>query len=127
MPRKSKASQEKQLWTKAKWKGFVPISLNSQEKAAVKEGLLSPEGCWQFVQDMATAGYKVSLSYSIPEDVFTIALTGVYQEKPNAGLTVSQRHKDCDVVASALAFVVVEDGVAVDWEERFGTVADDDW
>jgi len=127
MARKKKQPEVKTLWEKAKWKGFVATRLTDQERAAIKKELLSPEGVSQFFMDAASAGYKVSLSYSIPEDVYTVSLTGQYQDKPNGGLTVSMRHRECDVAVTALWWCVNEDGYAIDWEQRFGKVDVDDW
>lgn len=127
MARKKKVVQEETLWKKAKWEGFVNVRLNSQEKAAVKKTLLTAESISQFFQDAATAGYKVSLSYSIPEDVYTVSLTGQYQNKPNSGLTASIRHREFDTCITALWFAVSEDGYGIDWQERFGEVDHDNW
>lgn len=127
MARTKKAAPEVKLWEKAKWTGFVSIRLTSQEKAEIKKTQLSPEDISQFFMDAATAGYKVSLSYSIPEDVYTISLTGQYKAKPNGGLTASIRHREFETAVSALWFVVHEDGYGIDWEERFGEVDHDNW
>jgi len=126
MARKKKA-QEETLWEKAKWAGFVNVTLNSQEKNAVKDALLSPDECSQFFMDASTAGYKVSLSYSPPEDVHTMALTGTYKGKANAGLTMSLRHRDYETLVSAMAWCLSEAGFDGSWEDRFGNVANDDW
>lgn len=127
MARIKKGKPENRLWTKAKWKAFVNIRLNSQEKKAIKEMSVSPEDLLQFFQDAATAGYKVSLSYSPSEDVMTLSLTGQYEQKPNAGLTCSLRHRDFETLIMAMLFVAGEDGYAIDWEERFGSASDDNW
>lgn len=127
MARNKKQPVEKTLWEKAKWEGFVPIRLSSQEKEEIKASLLTRESIAQFFEDAASAGYKVSVSYSIPEEVFTVALTGSYQRKPNAGLTASVRHVEFDTAVSALWFVTNEDGYAVDWEARFGKEFKDNW
>jgi len=127
VPRNKKDRKEKALWTKAKWKAFVTVRLNSQEKAAIKDMSLESGEFLQFFMDAATAGYKVSLSYSIPEDVYTVSLTGSYQEKPNAGLTASIRHRDFETALAAMIFATSEDGYGIDWEERFGEVDLDDW
>jgi hypothetical protein len=127
MARTKKGTQEKKLWTKAKWKGFVSVTLNQQEKKAVKDMNWSAEDALQFLQDAATAGYKVSLSYSIPEDVYTVSLTGQYMEKANPGVTISQRHRNLDIATRAVCWMAQEDGYQVDWESRWGEVGDDNW
>lgn len=127
MARKKQDTQEKNLWEKAKWQGFVSITLQTAEKKAIKDGLLSEEQCLQLLIDAATDGYKVSLSYSIPEDVFTVALTGVYKDKPNAGLTMSMRHKDVVTAITAVGWCLTEAGKEGSWEERFGSTSHDDW
>jgi hypothetical protein len=127
MARKKKNTREQKLWAKAKWKGFVSVKLNQQEKKAVKEMQWTVEDALQFLQDVATAGYKVSLSYSIPEDVYTVSLTGQYEQKANGGLTISQRHRDLDVAMRAVYWMAEEDGYQVDWESRWGELDDDNW
>jgi hypothetical protein len=123
----NKRSKEAKQWDKAKWTGFINVALNSQEKKQVKENLLTEEIGYEFLMSAATEGYKCSISYSIPEDVYTVSLTGQYREKPNGGLTISQRHRDLIVALSALAWCFNEDGLMIDWEARFGKDNDDSW
>ena len=127
MTRKTKEKSEDQLWSKAKWQGFVNVRLASQEKKAIKENLLKEEDGTEFLMNAATAGYKCSISYSIPEDVYTVSLTGVYQEKPNAGITMSMRHRDLIVALTALQFCSTEAGDFREWSDRFSVTGDDDW
>lgn len=127
MPKALRKPEEGKLWEKAKWIGHVNVTLSGEEKKAIKDNLLSEEECLQFLIDAATAGYKVSLSYSIPEDVHTATLTGVYQRKPNAGLSMSIRHRDCVVAITALKWCLEVSGVDESWEERFGFVGGSDW
>lgn len=127
MPKALKKPETKKLWEKAKWEGFVSVTLNSQEKKAVKDALLSEDECFQFISDASTDGYKVSLSYSIPEDVYTVALTGSYKERPNAGLTMSMRHRELLTAVSAIAWCYQEAGKDGSWEDRFGKTSQDDW
>ena len=127
MARKAASKVVSTLWEKAKWTGFESIRLNEQEKKEVKKMQLPAEEVLLNLQDMAAAGYKVSLSYSIPEDVYTLSLTGQYVEKPNAGLTASLRHRDPDTLFKAMIWAVGMDGYGIDWEERFGKVDNDNW
>jgi hypothetical protein len=40
---------------------------------------------------------------------------------------MSLRHKEAIVALSGLAWVLREDGLSQEWEERFGKKDDDDW
>lgn len=127
MARKKTKSAEEGVLSKAKWGGFVNPRLTSQEKEAVKRKLLGYEDCMQFLLDAANDGYKVSIAYSIPEDVFTVSLTGVYNERPNPGLTMSMRHKEIEVAITALAWCQEQSGRNQGWTERFGGSDVTDW
>lgn len=127
MPRRKTKQNEAKMWERAKWTGFVNVRLQSTEKKEITESLLSLDECLQFLQDAATDGYKVSLSYSIPEDVYTIALTGVYVGRPNAGLTMSIRHREFDKAVSALKWCHEFEGPNGDWSDRWGDDRVDDW
>lgn len=127
MAQKQVKKQEVQLWTKVKWVGFVNVKLNQQEKEAIKANLLSEEDGFAFLMNAATAGYKCSISYSIPEDVFTVSLTGQYREKPNAGITMSMRHRELVVALTALSFCATEEGSSEEWADRYSVVGDDNW
>lgn len=127
MAQKPIKKQESKQWNKAKWIGFVNLKLSQQEKEAIKSNLLSAEDGIDFLMNVATAGYKFSTSYSIPEDVYTLSLTGQYQEKPNAGITMSMRHRDFVTALTALNFCAQEDGLLVEWSDRYTIVGDDDW
>lgn len=123
----AKKGKESKLWTKAKWKGFVNANLNQQEKKQVKENLLAEATGFESLMNAATAGYKCSISYSIPEDTYTMSLTGQYQQRPNAGITMSMRHKELIVAISAMDWCLKEAGELGSWEERFGSIGSDDW
>jgi hypothetical protein len=127
MARKEANQQEVKLWEKAKWKGFVSVAMTEAEKKAIKDSLLVEEDGFEFLMNAATAGYKCSISYSIPEDVYTASLTGQYQRKPNAGITMSVRHVNLIVCLSALKWCHEEAGASGEWSERFSMSSKDDW
>lgn len=127
MARKKAVKPEEKQWTKAKWRSFVNVYLNPQEKKWVKENVLGLGECFQFLLDMAEAGYKVSWSYAPGQETHTISLTGQYKETANSGLTMSLRHSDYAVAITALQFCAEEDGMSSDWEARWTTAQGDDW
>lgn len=116
-----------ELWNKQKWIGFVNVRMTQEEKKQVKENLLAEEAGLEFLMNAVTDGYKCSISYSIPEDVYTVSLTGVYQRKPNAGITMSIRHRDLIVALTALSFCYQQDGKSQEWSDRYSLIGDDDW
>lgn len=127
MSRAKAKAKEGKLWNRAKWRGFVNVRLSESEKKHVKGNLLAEENGYEFLMNAATDGYKCSISYSIPEDVYTVSLTGVYQEKANAGITMSMRHRDLIVALTALAFCADLTGKSQEWSDRYSLVGDDDW
>jgi hypothetical protein len=116
-----------ELWTKAKWQGFVNVRLTKEEKKAIKGRLLLEGTGFEFLMNAATAGYKCSISYSIPEDTYTVSLTGQYHQKPNAGITMSIRHRDLITALTALAWCQEEAGNLAEWSERWTLAEPDDW
>lgn len=127
MAQKKQQQPPEKLWDRAKWVGSVNVRLKQQEKDEISNNLLDDDGCWQFIQDAATAGYKVSISYSIPEDTYTASLTGTYKAKPNAGVTMSIRHKDIVKALTALKWCDEEAGRHGEWADRFTLLGDDNW
>lgn len=127
MKTKNSKTKESTLWQKAKWAGFVNVRLTEQEKKEIKGNLLKEEDGLEFLMNAATAGYKCSISYSIPEDVYTVSLTGQYQEKPNAGITMSIRHVELMVALTALAWCQSEAGASQEWSERWTVGGLDNW
>jgi hypothetical protein len=115
------------LWNKAEWSGFVNVTLNSQEKRKISETELSDADLLQALETISGAGYKISISYSIPDDVYTVSLTGYYKEKPNAGLTMSLRHRSFYKAVTAIWWCLEQSGLEGSWEERFGTDSQIDW
>lgn len=124
---KRRTKKEVKTWNKAKWNGFVNVRMSNEEKQVVKKNLLTEEAGLEYLMNASTAGYKCSISYSIPEDVYTASLTGMYQEKPNAGVTMSMRHRDLIVALSALKWCDDEAGFNGEWSDRFGMAGNDDW
>lgn len=122
-----KDKRQPAMWEKAKWQGFVNVRLGKEEKKAIKGSLLQEVDALQFLVDAATDGYKCSISYSIPEDVFTVSMTGQYEGKPNAGVTMSMRHVDFITAVSALYWCHVEAGKKGDWGDRYSSGGQDDW
>lgn len=127
MARTRKKPEEKKTYTKAKWTGFVNVYLSPEEKKQIKKELFTFEGCLLFLQEAGEAGYKVSLSYSQADGVWTVTLTGQYRELPNAGLSMSMRHKDVEVAITALWWCYHQAGAKGSWEERYTVASQDDW
>lgn len=127
MARKPKDNKGQELWTKANWQGFVNVGMTMEEKKHVKANLLTEEAGLEFLMNVATDGYKCSMSYSIPEDVYTVSLTGQYQGRPNAGVTMSLRHREMIVCLSALSWCHQEAGVSGEWGERWEMKSSDNW
>lgn len=127
MATKSSKQQEDKLWPKAKWIGFMNVRMSQEEKKYCKENLLTEEAGYELLMNVATDGYKCSISYSIPEDVYTVSFTGQYLGKPNAGITMSMRHRELIVALTALNFCAMEDGKSYEWSERFSVAGDDNW
>ena len=127
MARKKTDGNGGRLWNKAKWQGFVNVKLGQEEKKAIKSNLVTEGDGFEFLMNAATEGYKCSISYSIPEDVYTVSLTGSYQEKPNAGITMSIRHRDFLVAVTAVKWVMELDGVSTEWSDRYTLLGDDNW
>jgi hypothetical protein len=127
MAKQTNNKGEVTLWSKAKWQGFVNVSMTQEEKRAVKAGLMGEGDGFEFLMNAATAGYKCSISYSIAEDVYTVSLTGQYQEKPNAGITMSMRHRELMVALSALRWCHEEAGQSGDWQDRYTLSGTDNW
>jgi len=115
------------MWEKAKWQGFVNVRLDESEKKQVKQAILKEEDGLEFLMNAATAGYKCSISYSIPEEVFTVSLTGQYKQKPNGGVTMSIRHVDLMTAITALAWCQTEAGADGEWAERWTMSGGDNW
>jgi hypothetical protein len=127
MARKKSSKPEEQLWSKAKWQGFVNIALTKEEKKAIKAQLLEEATGFEFLMNVVTDGYKSSISYSVPEDTYTVSLTGLYQGKPNAGITMSMRHKELITALTALSWCHEQAGTFGEWSERWTLREEDDW
>ena len=126
MPHKKIVESPRQLWQKAKWEGFVNVKLSKEEKNQIKNNLISEEACFRFFMDAAVSGNKMSVSYSIPEDVYTVSLTGQYVDKPNAGVTMSIRHRELVVAVSALHFLMEQIGTVQEWTDVYTMSGNDD-
>lgn len=111
----------------AKWQGFVNVYLTPEEKKQIKQNPLSAEECLYFLGDMAQAGYKASFTWSIAGEFWSVSLTGKYQGRPNAGITMTLRHSDILIAITALQWCHDEAGKVGEWADRYTTAGGNDW
>lgn len=112
---------------KVKFRGFISVSLNKQEKAAIKNNILNDADCMEFIVQAGELGYKVSTSFNPDKEFFTVSLYGSHKDNPNAGYSMSIFHADLRTAITALHFVLSEEGMAADWGERYDVAGDNDW
>lgn len=113
--------------SKAKWRGFINVSLSSTHKKAIKERIHSDVEALEFLENLVSDGYKVSLSCEPSSATYTVAVTAAYDNLPEAGYAFSMRHKDMLTAISAVSYVhdVMSDGGR--WSQVGAITSEDDW
>ena len=127
MARKKAAKQDGSTLTRAKWVGFCNVYLSNEEKKQIKKEEFSPEWYFEFIQGLADAGYKVSVTYSELGKFYSASVTGQYQERPNAGVCMSLKHSDLSVALTALWWCLQQAGLNEDWNVTYGVTDSNDW
>lgn len=127
MPRKKTEKKETAVLTKAKWRGFCSVYLNKQEKEQIKKEEFAEEWYFHFIQGLAEAGYKVTVSYSEVGNFYSASVTGQYEEKPNAGVCLSLKHRDLQVALTALWWCLEKAGLNEEWEVTYQVNDGLDW
>lgn len=112
---------------KVKFKGFVAVSFNKQEKEQVKQKELTDAQTVEFFTESAELGYKTSVSYSDRGEFYTVTLYGNSPDNKNAGYAMSIRHKDMLVCIAGFLYLFDDTGMDQDWSIRFDTQDDNDW
>jgi len=127
MARKKVASQKEVTLTKAKWVGFCNVYLSKQEKEQIKKEEFTESWYFDFIQGLADAGYKLSVSYSELGKFYTASVTGQYQERPNAGVCMSLKHRELAVALTALWWCLEQAGLKEDWNVTYAVADGLDW
>lgn len=82
-----------------KWRGFVNITLDESDKAAVKKQVFDAAAAFHYLVSLISEGYKVTLSQDRKnQDAILISATG---REANQGLTMTQRHALPEVAVTA--------------------------
>lgn len=89
---------------KAEWTGFANIDLSADDKAAIRGGLLDGDSVLEIISDMLGTGHKLTLSYDPQRDTVTGAVTGVYKNCQNAGLTCTSFARSVTDVLTVIAY-----------------------
>jgi len=71
------------------WKGFVNVSLNSDQKEQYKAWDLQDDDVWDGIAQYCAAGYKINLSFNKQNDKFNCTGTGQPAAGANNGYAVS--------------------------------------
>ena len=103
------------------------VYLAPQEKKQIKKETFVDGWYLEFIQSLADAGYKFSLTYAERGGFYTATAYGQYEEGPNAGYAMSLKHRDLEVALTSLWWCLEEAGLKGDWSERFTTGSDLDW
>lgn len=89
---------------KAEWAGFANIDLSAEDKAAIRGGILDGDSILEIIADMLGTGHKLTLSYDPQRDTVTGAVTGVYKNCKNAGLTFTSFARSVTDVLAVIAY-----------------------
>ena len=128
MTNRKRAKTDKKAETgKVTFQGFLDLKLNEQEKDFVSKHPLKPEFHGQLAADMASEGYKVSLSFSPGQDSYILTAYGNRIGHPDAGYALSIWHRDYCRCFDVLAFVREEAGKMGSLTDWLGKEADLDW
>lgn len=127
MARKKKTGQATKGLTKAKWVGFCNVYLSSEEKKEIKGQEFTSDWYFEFIQGLADAGYKLSVSYSEAGNFYSCSVTGQYQERPNAGVCMSLKHRELETALKALWWCLEQAGLNEDWNVTYAVADSNDW
>jgi len=106
---------------RADWKGYANIDLSTEDKEAIRGGVLDGESVLDIIADILGEGHKIALTYDREKDTVTVAATGVYTYCRNAGYTLTCFGRTLTQVLTVLAYK--HDVVAKrDWSRFVNTV-----
>jgi hypothetical protein len=86
------------------WKGFININLMSDDKARIQRGVLSGDETLEIIRQMLAQGHKISLSHDKQRNSIAAAATGVREDCPNKGYTLTAFARDISDALTVLAF-----------------------
>lgn len=104
MARAQKQQPQKSALERADWTGYANIDLSSEDRLAIKGGVLDGESVLDIIGDMLGTGHKVALTYDREKDTVTAAATGAYTYCKNAGLTLTCFARNITDVLTVLAY-----------------------
>jgi len=86
---KSKIASGKVRQQEFEWKGFINVSLTSDQKEAYKAWDVADDDVWDGISTYCAAGYKINLSFNKQNDKFNCTGTGQPASGANNGYAVS--------------------------------------
>lgn len=112
---------------KVDFRGFLPVTLNSEERRFVKDNPLSEEDINQFIRDAVFNGYKFSASWHGGQDCYTVTLYGNKRGHPDAGYAMSIRHRDFVTACTALHWCLDTAGTKGSFSAWIGDTDELNW
>jgi hypothetical protein len=109
------------------WKGFVEISLTSEEKERIADSAWEPADYLSFLSRVVDDGYKVSIVSDSFNQCVVASLTGRASDCMNPGLTLSARGPETAGAIRALAYKHIEICEELRWDNRAETRGPDAW
>lgn len=109
------------------WKGFFNFYLEDGQKAAIKKLSMAGPATVSRMVELADAGYKVSVAYSVDQSAYFATATGSKGQIENRGWSLTQAHSDFAVALACLWFIVFEIYNGSAWPVEASSSDDYDW
>lgn len=109
-------------YRQTQFRGYAVSNITSEVKAKIKKEKYTPERLYEWMEQVATDGYKFSLTFDESNQAFQAALYCKDPDSVNAGLMLSVRHVSSMMAVAGLRTIHV-DVYAGEWM----TKEDFDW
>lgn len=83
---------------------FVNVPLTADEKEVIKREPYTSEDILQWEREMALDGYRVGVTHDSSSDAFTVAFTGIYEERPDWNRCITSRHPELAIAFSVAIY-----------------------
>ena len=92
---------------KVSWRGYVNYPVDEAMKVAYRDAVVRGWDWREAVEDVVSAGYKLSVSWDGYNQAFVGALYATNANDPNAGWCLSMRAANCNEACSRVLWVHV--------------------
>lgn len=87
------------------FKGYVPVYLSDEQKAAIRKNMPKPEQLFDKLNRLAEDDYRITIGWDEYNQCISSSMYDMNPKRPSAGYILAGRHVDFMVAVAAMVYL----------------------